>query len=144
MANMLSVEPFAFLSGIFGLILAVLALFVSIVWIIFPFIVMGRMRLLQEEIQTTNRNLLLLIQETSKGNQSLTKVANSTAQKASPPQPRGESPKLNISKGGEDLGRMDAASVRSMLKKGEITLQDHYFDTVSNEWVTLDCHPEFC
>ena len=134
----------SFLSGIFGFILGLLLLFLSIVWLIFPFIVMNRLRGIREEIENGNRSTLALLQEIAKGNQFLDKIAASTAPKRIPPQPKGETAKFNISKGGEDLGRMDVPSIKSMLKNGELTMQDHYFDTEMNEWMTLDCHPEFC
>jgi uncharacterized membrane protein len=137
-------DSVSFLSGIFGFILGILLLFVSIVWIIFPFIVMSRMRMIREKIEEGNRSTHALIQELAKGNQFLSKIAASTAPKAAPPSPKSETSKLNISKGGEDLGRMDIHSVKTMLKRGELTLQDHYFDAVLNEWMTLDFHPDFC
>ena len=137
-------ESASFLSGIFGLILGVLILFVSIVWLIFPFIVMNRLRGIREEIENGNRSTLALIQEIAKGNQFLDKIAASTAPKRTPPQPKSETAKLNISKGGEDLGRMDIPSIKAMLKRGELTPQDHYFDAELNDWLTLDCHPDFC
>ena len=128
----------------FEFILGLLLLFLSIVWLIFPFIVMNRMRGIREEIEKGNLNTLALLQEIAKGNQFLDKIAASTEPKRTPPQPKGETAKFNISKGGEDLGRMDIPSVKSMLRRGELTLQDHYFDTDVNEWMTLDCHPAFC
>jgi len=136
-----SISP---ISAIFVFFFGILIFFVSIVWLIFPFIVMNRMRGISNEIANSNRSTLTLIQEMAKSNQFLSKIAASTVQKTAPPQTAGKAPKLTISKDGENLGVMDATVVNTMLKRGELTLQDHYFDTVSNEWMTLDCHPDFC
>lgn len=56
-------ETATFLSGIFGFILAVLLFFVAIVWLIFPFIVMGRLSAIREAIENGNRSALALLQE---------------------------------------------------------------------------------
>jgi uncharacterized membrane protein len=134
----------SFLSGIFGLFFVFLLMFVAIVWLIFPFIVMNRLRGIRETIENGNRSTLGLIQEIAKGNQFLAKIATSTETKAAPPRPRSESAKLNIAKAGQELGSMDIASVKTMLNGGQLTLQDHYFDAELKEWMMLDCHPEFC
>ena len=51
--------------------------------------------------------------------------------------------RLSVSKGTEDLGPMDMATIKTKLEKGEITLEDHFFDTKLNEWMPLKGHPEF-
>jgi len=50
---------------------------------------------------------------------------------------------LKISKGGFELGLKDTTSIKVMLKTGELTLKDQYFDREINAWVSLDCNPEF-
>ena len=105
---------------------------------------MNRLRGIREAIENGNRNSFALIQELSKGNLFLAKLASTTAHKSAPPQPRGDAAKLNISKDGEDLGKFDIAMVKTMLGGGQLTLQDYYFDTDTKEWTTLDCHPDFC
>jgi len=74
----------------------------------------------------------------------LDKIAASATPKITPPRPKGAAPRLTIAKGGEDKGQMDISTVKAMLNNGELTLQDHYFDPESNDWLTLDCHPDFC
>lgn len=130
-------------SDVFQGIFVVLLLVFGIIWLIFPFIVDNRLRGIRQEIEKANRSTVGLAQEIAKGNQLLSKIANANAEKASLPAPPGATTKLNISKDGQELGPMDISMVRTMLNGGQLTLQDHYFDTTTNEWTTLDCRPEF-
>ena len=57
------------------------------------------------------------------------------------PPPPG-STKIRVAKDGEDLGEMNVAIVKTMLNGGQLTLQDLYFDSEMNDWITLDCHPK--
>jgi len=130
-------------SDVFQGIFVVLLLVFGIIWLIFPFIVDNRLRGIRQEIEKANRSTVGLAQEIAKGNQLLSKIANATAEKASPPAPPGATTKLNISKDGQELGPMDISMVRTMLDGGQLTLQDYYFDVETKEWLTLDCHPAF-
>src|ERR1700693_1673182 len=127
------------LAGVFGIILPILILLVCIVWLIFPFFAMKWLRGIREEI--------------AKGNRYLAQISGGSAATAqSSPRPRvrivptakivpiatgapiaGVVPPpsvvpLKISKGGREVGLKDTTSIKIMLKKGELTLDDHYFD----------------
>jgi hypothetical protein len=130
-------------------ILGLLLFFVSIVWLIFPFIVMSRLRGLREQVEQSNEILTRI----ADGVQRAATVApvsrtlpTTRIVATSPPIStlRPAASKLHISKDDQDLGEMDIATVKTMLHGGQLTLQDQYFDTEIKEWVTLDCHPEFC
>ena len=60
---------------------------------------------------------------------------------ANVPPPPG-STKIRVAKDGDDLGEMNVAIVKTMLNGGQLTLQDLYFDSEMNDWITLDCHPK--
>jgi uncharacterized protein (DUF58 family) len=128
------------ISGVAALLLGGLLFFVSIVWLIFPFIVMSRMRSLQAELKLANRNTFVLSQEVARSNEFLAVIAKSTEETALPP---GATNKLKISKDGEDLGPLDIETVKTMLDEGQLTLQDYYFDSETKEWYALDGHPAF-
>jgi hypothetical protein len=47
-------------------------------------------------------------------------------------------PKLRIASNGQDLGEVSVATVKQMLKGGQLTPQDYFLDVEANEWVPLD------
>jgi len=65
----------------------------------------------------------------------------SSASPVSIPPPPGSKKTMRIAKDGQDLGDIDIPKVKLMLKTGELTNQDYYFDLEANEWMTLDCNP---
>jgi hypothetical protein len=145
----------SFLTGSFGIILPILILLVCIVWLIFPFIAMKWLRGIHEEIEKGNRYLAnisggnaLTAQFSSRPRVRIVPTAKIVPIAAGGPAAEVIPPPsvvpLKISKGGREFGLKDTTSIKIMLKKGELTLEDHYFDAESNRWVTLDCHPEFC
>jgi hypothetical protein len=154
MAMMALMSAASFLTGIFGIILLILILFVCIVWLIFPFIAMKWLREIREEIEKGNRYLAnisdrnaLTLQSSPRPRVRIVPTAKivpiatgiPTTEVVPPP----SIVPLKISKGGREVGLKDTTSIKIMLKKGELSLDDHYFDAGSNAWVTLDCHPEF-
>jgi hypothetical protein len=48
---------------------------------------------------------------------------------------------VTISKNGENIGEHTMLNVRQILKKGELSMQDMYFDAQTQEWIALDLHP---
>jgi hypothetical protein len=141
--------------GAFEFILAALVLMVSMASLIFPFIVMKGMRGLHEEIEKSNKLLANILSRfvpppRTPSDQSFNQVATarvvpkarvvSSDAAISPP----SVVPLKISKGGKELGLKETTSIKIMLKKGELTLQDRYFDPEQNKWVPLESHPEFC
>jgi hypothetical protein len=144
----------SYLTGVFGIILPILILFVCIVWLIFPFIAMKWLRGIREEIEKGNRYLAnisggnaLTAQSSPRPRVRIVPTAKivpiATAVPTAEVLPPPSVVPLKISKGGREFGLKDTTSIKIMLKKGELTLDDHYFDAESNAWVTLDCHPEF-
>jgi hypothetical protein len=131
------------LAGVFGIIFPILVLFICVVWLIFPFIAMKKLRGIREEIEKGNRYLGKVLSgsdQTAPTSPRPTVRIVPTAKVVPPP----SVVPLKISKGGRELGLKDTTSIKVMLKKGDLTLEDHFFDAESNKWVTLDCHPEFC
>ncbi|MCE0496598.1 MAG: hypothetical protein LV481_01440 [Methylacidiphilales bacterium] len=140
-------------SFIFEIILGILVSVASILWLIFPFIVMKRMAWLREELEKANQLLAQISRGGNPRTQALrptvrayptativpTVTAVPTARVVSPP----SVVPLKISKGGLELGLKDTTSIKVMLKRGELSLKDRYFDKDRNEWVTLDHNPEF-
>lgn len=146
-------NPASFPLGIFGVIWAIVALFACVVWLVFPFIAMNKLRGIREEVEKGNRYLAKIMGGSS-----------STVQPSPRPTVRmvptarlvptarvvpiaGVIPPpsvvpLKISKGGREVGLKDTTSIKVMLKRGDLSLEDRYFDADSNAWVTLDCHPE--
>jgi hypothetical protein len=148
------------LTGSFGFILALLALAVGIMWLVFPFIAMARLRGIRDEVERGNRYLAELSNRNSYGVEvaprPTVRIANVArvvptpkvvpAAKLQPTTgviPPPSVVPLKISKGGQKLGLKDTTSIKVMLKNGELTLEDRYFDVESNEWVALHRHPEF-
>jgi hypothetical protein len=153
------------LLGFFECVLGVMVVVASVVWLVFPFIIMNRMRWMRDEIEKTNQVLAkistrLALAERYAARPSAA-TANVTASPTVQPYPtvkpypiaKPYSPDkvvpppsvvpLKISKGGLELGLKDTTSIKVMLKTGELTLKDQYFDREINAWVTLDCNPEF-
>ncbi len=58
------------------------------------------------------------------------------------PPPPGRVSTVRIAKDGHDLGDIDIPKVKLMLRIGELSLQDYYFDAECNDWLTIECHPE--
>ena len=140
------------MSFILEVILGILVSVASIFGLVFPFIVMRRMRWLREEIEKANQ----LLAQISRGNprtQALrptvrvyptaTIVPIATVVPTARVVPPPSVVPLKISKGGLELGLKDTTSIKVMLKRGELSLKDRYFDKERNEWVTLDRNPEF-
>lgn len=50
---------------------------------------------------------------------------------------------LRIARGGQDLGSMDLPRIKLMLRQGELSLQDYYFDDMVGDWQPLELHPDF-
>lgn len=50
---------------------------------------------------------------------------------------------LRIAKGGQDLGLLDIPRVKLMMRQGELTLKDYYFDDLVGDWQPIDLHPDF-
>jgi hypothetical protein len=57
-------------------------------------------------------------------------------------QPQNAAKKVRIAKDGQDLGEIDMPKVKLMLRNGELTQQDYYFDVECNDWMTIECHPD--
>jgi hypothetical protein len=133
----------SFPMGGFGIILAILALCVCVVWLIFPFIAMNRLRGIRRELERSNRHLANFssgsIPTISSSSRARARIVP-TARVISPP----SVVPLKISRDGKEHSLKDTTSIKIMLKRGELTLQDRYYDRKRNEWVTLDCHPEIC
>jgi len=145
----------SFLADGFGITLAIIALLVCVVWLIFPFMAMNRLRGIREEIERGNRYLAHFFDASSSSPEEsfprptirmvptarmiptvkVVPIASVVAPPSVVP--------LKISKGGQELGLKDTTSIKVMLKRGDLTLKDRYFDAMSNQWVTLECHPEF-
>jgi hypothetical protein len=151
--NCAVVDAASFLSGNFGIVLAILGLVVCLVWIIFPFVAMNKLNEIHEELQQSNRYLANLTNERiatlpSSPFPTIMKVPTARiipTARAIPANGIVAPPSvvpLKISKEGREFGLKDTTSIKVMLKRGDLTLKDRYFDTVTNEWVTLDCHPE--
>ena len=124
----------------------------SILWLIFPFIVMNRMRWLYEEIEKANQLLAQIKRANPRMQAPLptvkvyptaavvpTDTVTPTVKAVPPP----SVVPLKISKGGMELGVKDTTSIKVMLKRGELSGKDRYFDKEKNEWVTFDRNPEF-
>jgi len=47
---------------------------------------------------------------------------------------------IRIAKNGDDWGEVELNDVRGWLTSGDLTLQDHYYDSKLKEWVTLENH----
>jgi hypothetical protein len=60
----------------------------------------------------------------------------------SPPPPPGAKGRIRVAKDGEELGELTVTEVRGMLSRNELSLEDYFFETRLNEWLTLDCHPD--
>jgi hypothetical protein len=153
-------EVAPFMTGPFGTILALLALSVCVVWLVFPFIAMTKLRSIREEVEKGNRYLAdiahrnsLTVEYTSRPMVRAVPVAQVVPRARVVPTARILTPgeviappsvvPLKISKGGQKVGLKDTTSIKVMLKKGELSLDDHYYDAESNQWVALCCHPEF-
>ena len=132
-----------FLGGVFGLILSIVILFISILWIIFPLMVLNRLRKITIYIEAGNTNTLSLTRQLTKGNELLEKIA---AASLLPPTVHSmmqeDTRKLNISTKGKDIGSLDLTSVRIMLDEGVLSGEDYYFDAKNEEWRTLESHLE--
>lgn len=57
------------------------------------------------------------------------------------PTPRAVPRTMRVAKNGQDLGDMDIPKIKLMLRSGELTLQDYYFDRDSNDWMPLESNP---
>jgi cell division protein FtsL len=133
------------------LIIAVVGIFISIVWIVFPFIVNSRLAKLQNEIAEGNQEVRNLVQEATKANQQLARIIDFNKKQASTPVTRKTAPvqvvsslpplTLTISKDGENIGEYTLTNVKQMLKTKQLSLQDMYFDTDTQEWTTLELLP---
>jgi hypothetical protein len=127
--------------GGLGLFLFALVFCLGLVWLIFPFVAMKRLRRLHREIERCNQRLANLSGGTSPPpapSPRPTARMVPTARAASPP----SVVPLKISMGGKAHKLRDTTSIKIMLQSGELSLQDRYYDRKKNEWVTLDCHPE--
>lgn len=142
------------MTGTGGVILAVLAFLVGLVWLVFPFIAMNKLRGIRDEVEKGNRYLADIVNRKPRSAPTYPRPTVRVASYAHPVPtarviPAGEvvpPPRvvpLKISKGGQVLGLKDTTSIKVMLERGELSLEDQYFDAETNEWVTLDCHPEF-
>jgi hypothetical protein len=49
---------------------------------------------------------------------------------------------IRIAKNGLDLGDFDIPKVKLMLRNGELTRQDYYYDTQCNDWMTIEWCPD--
>jgi hypothetical protein len=149
-----------YMTGTLGAILALLAVSVGVVWIVFPFIAMTKLHALREEVEKGNRYLADImrrnsqtVEYTSRSMVRAVPVAKVVPRARVVPTvcvltpgeviaPPSVVP-LKISKRGQKLGLKDTTSIKVMLKKGELSLDDHYFNAETNEWVALCRHPEF-
>lgn len=149
----------SFPMGLFGIVLAVLALCCCLIWLVFPFVAMSRLRGIRQEIERNNQYLANFSGEKTLIEPSFyqprvvpTARVVSTARtvpsvRTVPPgivMPPPSVVPLKISKGGKEHTLKDTASIKVMLKTGELTLQDRYYDRKKRAWVPLDCHPEIC
>ena len=149
-----------FMTGNYGFILALVALSVGIVWIIFPFVAIARLRELQQEMERSNRYLAELSMRNSMGVEiarPMVRIAPPVARVVPPAMampsvrlqpstgviPPPSVVPLKISKDGQKLELKDTTSIKVMLKNGQLSLEDRYFDVETNEWVALHRHPEF-
>lgn len=122
--------------GIFVLVVWILGLFLAIVWLVFPFIVWSKLNRIREEMEYANQFAEALVKGMNTANELLGKIAISVAPAVD------ENPVyINVSRDGKDMGTLSIQTVRKMLQEGKLTPQDHYFDTASNEWRTLETHP---
>jgi hypothetical protein len=142
--------------GLFGIILATLVLCCCLIWLIFPFVAMSRLRGIRREIEKNNQYLANFSSEQAPSSPQPTVRVVPTARvvptiggtpsvKTVPPgivMPPPSVVPLKISKGGKEHSLKDTASIKIMLKTGELTLQDRYYDRKRREWVPLDHHPE--
>ena len=143
----------SFPMGLFGIILAVLALCCCLIWLVFQFVAMSRLRGIRREIERNNEFLANFSVEKEPVGPSFSQPrVVPTARvvptvRTVPPgivMPPPSVVPLKISKGGKEQTLKDTASIKIMLKTGELTLQDRYYDRKRREWVPLDCHPEIC
>ena len=144
--------------GIVGLFVGVMLLVVAIVWILFPFIMMGRIKEVKEAIEKGNIHTMGLSHEAARTNELLTAIAASlkgtrqTSDSLRPistevsPSPTAQplAPiAVNVSKDGTDIGSLPIHTVKQMLKDRKLSPQDFYFDTASNDWLPLESDPRF-
>ena len=52
--------------------------------------------------------------------------------------------KLYVAKSGENLGEIDIPTIRAMLKSGELSARDHFFEINKQIWSSFDGLPGFC
>jgi hypothetical protein len=67
----------------------------------------------------------------------------SHARQANTPQKQVQPTTIRIAKDGLDLGDFDIPYVKLMLRTGELTRQDYYYDTERNDWMTIGCRSDF-
>lgn len=139
------------LGGVLGLIIAIIFFVIGIVWLIFPFIVNSWLKKIHSEVADGTLETRSLIQEIVKTNQHLARIAEHTKKTTTPitrktapiaiPEPSSSAQTLTISKNGQNIGEHTFSNVKQMLKSKQLTLQDMYFDTATQEWTALDLHP---
>ena len=143
----------SFPMGFFGIILAILAFCCCLIWLIFPFVAMNKLRGIHREMERNNQFLANFSGEKDLVGRSFSQPRVVPTARVVPTvrtvpsgvvMPPPSVVPLKISKGGNEHTVKDTASIKIMLKTGELTLQDRYFDRKRNEWVPLDCHPEIC
>jgi len=52
--------------------------------------------------------------------------------------------KLYVAKGGENIGEIDVPTIRAMLKSGELSARDHFYEINKQIWASFDGMPGFC
>jgi len=145
------------------IVLLLFSLVMGIVWTIFPFIVMGRMLEIRQEISASKKGMYDLVQELARISQELSRIgglAPGRSEPAAPPAasapqrppsvtrktapislPMTPGQKLSISRDSRNVGDFTLAEVRQMLVTKQLALSDAYFDTGTQEWTTLDLNP---
>ncbi len=133
------------------LVFAIVLLTISVVWLIFPFIVNSWLKQIYDEIAKGNQEVRSLLQQATKSNvlmeQAIAlnkKQAQSSVTKQTAPVPISfplPAQTLTISRDGENIGEFTLTNVKHMLKNKQLTLQDMYFDSATQEWVALELNP---
>jgi hypothetical protein len=132
----------AFVVGIFVICL-------SIAWLIFPFLMMSRLKLIREELAKGNETSAAMLRAMqglapARSLPAARELPAVGAQRAAPPV-GAIARRINVSRNGQELGTMDIQTVKTMVEEGSLSRkEDFYFDPEFNQWVALECHPEFC
>lgn len=157
------------LPDIFTLILGTLTVTGAIACFITQFILVRLMRTMREELASQRLALNALALKDQKSREAVpkvvpltggsrrphevTRVDRSNTAKAllaktvlisKPVQKPKVVEKLYVAKSGKNLGEIDIPTIRAMLKSGELSARDHFFEINKQIWSSFDGLPGFC